>query len=307
MERNRAVSTRERGAVTAAATLAVSLAALAPAVAAPVGPAGPAAAMVTAGEDPADRLLAPVPDPGRSDESRDRVLAEVAHAGHHLTFVEHITIGTVGVFETAGLGATPYLASMTSDGRDQPTALELYLAVSSAAPPAALVADHARHSTSPPLAVALPTASGQEPADGSCAYHDAIQFGSVWALNWHLNVGLFHDLHNQLSFFDHINGNVGKAYDAYRSRARWLAACNGDHIAGFPDIYLIPEFRVDGEWEGVQPRHVEPGTQEIYWSAHGPERWRLRMKESLDFNVNNVRNWAIGGAIDLPLPLVLKG
>ena len=289
-------------------TAAAGIAALALSVctAIPAGAGTPGTA--TSSTQPAGRLLSPVSATGTATTTTDQVLARVDHDGHRLTFVRHTAIGTVGVYESAPLGVTPYLTSLRSDDADRHTALEVFLAVSDDGAPSALVADHARQDGTPAVAIVLPSAQGgEDPADGSCEYNDAIQFGSVWALNWHDGIGQQHDLHNQLSFFDDINGNVGRYFDANRSSARWLAACNGDHVAGFPDIYLRPRSLVQGTWTWHWEEHVQPGTQVIYWSAGGLERWQLRMREAVQYNVFNVRNWAIGGAIDQPFGIVANG
>lgn len=310
MERNpdagRHPRRRSVAAAAGLAALAATLCAAVPALAASPA-AGPAAGH-------GERLLAPVDGAAPSTTSADRVLARVAHGNHRLTFVEHRPGGLVGVYEGSPLGTTPYLAGMADVGAkaQSDTALELYMAVSTVAPPPELVADHARRQAGPPEAISLPPLAGTNPADGSCLYNEAIAFGTVWALNWHNGIGQQHDLHAELSFLDDINGNVGKVYDANRSSARWLAACNGGNfegheIYGHPDIYLAPLSLVHGKWD---PRHeeiVEPGEQEVYWSAGGPERWRLRMREGQMFNVLHQRSWAIGGAIDKPFGLVGNG
>lgn len=257
----------------------------------------------------ADDLLAESTSSRQTRSGRDRVLSRVSHDGHTLTFVEHRAIGTIGVYESLPLGVTPYLTAMrdeTASGSG-PTALELYRSLTSRAAPPALVADHQRQSGAGVGSVVLPPAHGADPTDGSCSYNEAFAYGSQWAWNWHNGIGQQHDLHAQLSFFDHVNGNVGRRFDANRSSARWLAACNGSHPHGFPEIYLRPESLVDGVWTGHHREHVEPFTQEIYWSAGGPERWRLHMTESVDFNVEILRNWAIGGAVDKPFGLVSGG
>jgi hypothetical protein len=306
MKRIRAVP-RRAGLVAAAAGIAALAVPVGPPVAAVATPLGAASPV----PEPTERLLTPVPITATTPTatSRDRVLATVTHGGHVLTFVAHGAIGTVGVYESAPLGVTPYLTGMRDDGpgREEPTALELYQAVSTTQPPAALVSDHTRRRSSPAKSIVLPSATADELPDGSCEYNDAIQFGSVWALNWHDGIGQQHDLHAELSFFDHINGNIGKLYDANRSSARWFAACNWDHVHGFASIYMIPVSLVNGVPTQLQPVQVGPGRQDMYWSAGGPERWQLLMKESLDYNPNNIRNWAIGGAIDKPLGFVGNG
>ncbi|MDH4076448.1 MAG: hypothetical protein OEY41_04225 [Acidimicrobiia bacterium] len=299
-------TTRTARTIVAAAALSL----LAPLVG--VGTAG--ATGPTAGTDN-DRLLTEVPQrttavaPTATD---DKVVARVSRDGHTLTFVEHAGIDVIGVYEQAPLGATPYLTSLRSGGTagEGPTALDLYRALTTVSPPKALVADDDRRGPGATTKVVLPTGpiADQDPPDGSCAYNQAFAYDSQWAWNWHTNVGVLHDLHAQLSFnLEDLNGNVGRVFDANRSRARWLAACNGTYVFGFPNIYLTPEVYQSDGWTHAYPLWIEPGTQGVYWSAGGPERWRMRMTEGITYNVKNPRDWAIGGAIDKPFGFVANG
>lgn len=244
--------------------------------------------------------------------SNDKVLATVKRDGHTLTFVQHAGMDVIGVYEVAPLGTTPYLTALHSGGTasDGATALDLYRAVTTASPPAALVADDNRHGPGADTVV-LPTdpAAGMDPANGQCEYNEAFAYDSQWASNWHFGIGMAHDLHAQKSFhLTDINGNVGRDFDANRSRARWLAACNqSKHLAGFPDIYLTPRVEQPNGWKSLYPLTIEPGTEGTYWSAGGPEHWKLRMTESITYNVENQRDWAIGGAIDKPFGFVANG
>ena len=243
--------------------------------------------------------------------SNDKVVATVKRDGHTITFVQHAGIDVIGVYEQAPLGTTPYLTALRPGGTadDGPTALDLYQAVTTAKAPGALVADDNRHGPGA-TRLTLPSdpVAGDDPADGSCTYNEAFAYDSQWAQNWHFGIGMSHDLHAQKSFnLEDINGNVGRVFDANRSSARWLAACNGSYVFGFPDIYLTPEVRSGGVWWDKYPLYIEPGTQGIYWSAGGPERWRMRMTEGIHYNVENKRDWAIGGAIDKPFGFVANG
>ncbi len=271
-----------------------------------VGTGAAQAAGPTAGTG--NHLLSEVPPSTATapPAAKDKAVATVKRDGHTLTFVQHAAIDVIGVYELAPLGTTPYLHGLRSGGSagQGATALDLYQAITTATPPPALVADDTRHGPAGATRVTLPNdpVAGQDPADGSCAYNETFAYDSQWASNWHFGIGMSHDLHAQKSFhLEDLNGNVGRVFDANRSRARWLAACNGSFIFGFPDIYLTPEVLVNGTWAKSYPLWIEPGTQGVYWSAHGPERWRMRMTEGMQYNVQNNRDWAIGGAIDKPL------
>lgn len=299
-------TTRTARTIVAAATLSLLAPLVGVGTAGAVGPTADSDRHRLLTEEPVRTTAAP---PTATD---DKVVARISHDGHTLTFVEHAGIDVIGVYELAPLGVTPYLTALQSGDTTGagPTALDLYRALSTASPPKALVADDNRHGAGGTTTLVLPTdpVAGQDPADGSCAYNEAFAYGSEWAWNWHADVGVFHDLHAERSFnLEDLNGNVGRVFDANRSRARWLAACNGTYVFGFPDIYLTPEAHQPNGWKSRYPLWIEPGTQGIYWSAGGPERWRMRMTEGMEYNVKNLRDWAIGGAIDKPFGLVANG
>jgi hypothetical protein len=308
MKRPLAPRGRRRGAVVAGIGLALTVSSAIPVAAEPFGAAQRSGS-------PHGRFLSPVTGTdATSAPSADRVLTRVAHGDHVLTFVEHTAISTIGVYETSKAGATPYLAGVRGGEIDPHTALEVYLAVSTAAPPAELLADHAQQQAGPPESIELPPLHGDpEPADGSCVQNGPSSTSTNWADVWHSGIGQQHDLHAELTFFEDINGSDGKYYNANRSSARWLAACNGgtDYggaVAGKKQIFLTPLSLANGTWAKHYEERIAVGEQVIYWSPGGPERWNLRMREDQPpDNTVNIRNWAIGGAIDKPFGIVGNG
>lgn len=240
------------------------------------------------------------------------VLARLRTAdGHHFDFVQEGR--DVGIAETSRNGRPSKLLAMVEGQQASP--LEVYHALGGrlAAAPMALHASHERfvrlHGRADgnvrTLAVA-PVAKSSVTEDydpGACDYNASVTPGnSTYTRDWYWLLGRFKDFTAQQTYqATHLNGTAGKYWYAGTTGARWLGACNGNYIYGFPNFEFRAQYRgSSGSWVTAYSQQLAPEFSVRYYSFSSPENWRVHLRE-MGYNVFLNREFAVAVAGNEPL------
>ena len=271
-------------------------------------------AFICAAESRADATT-PRKDSDIAKQIAHSLIESIAKSGRRYDFIDEGE--GIGIAEIAPTGS-PSLFDELSDAEHY-SALELYLSLKEdhTEIPSKLLEDHlqfaqkAGRSDNAPKKLSLNVdatlfarSSVDEGYDPNhCNYSDNMHPGNsefTWA--WFWSIGVNKDFTAQQTYFpSDLNGTTGKRWYAGKSRARWLGACNGNYIYGFPAFEFRAEYKsYSGQWKAAFITQVEPYYWVRYSSFSNPERWRVRLKE-IGYNVFLGREYAVAVAGNEPL------
>jgi hypothetical protein len=238
-----------------------------------------------------------------------RVIARVAFQNRsYFEFVAGAD-GVIGVAEHSPAGAPSRLVELTAQNA---TPLEAYIAVAPASrPPDELVKDHyaaveqqGEKGRQPRTLVVHSSSSADEDYDpGACEFEEGLNPGNSWfTRSWFLDIGMHQDFTAQQMYqAEDLNGTAGRKWLAGKSWQRWLGACNGTYVYGFPNLFFKAQSKSGGSWSTSYNTQIAPDFKVIYSSMFGSWYWRLKLTESDTYNVMNLRDYGAAVAGNEPI------
>lgn len=225
--------------------------------------------------------------------------------GHRFEFIDEGN--SIAIAEIGPAGSTSNLQSLIN--RQSATPLEIFLAMTSrkSSPPDLLIKDHynnvsQKENKEPRILKFTLNQNALFSVDEGystsyCTFVSGYQGNSLFGHDW-LSDFEYEDFVEADTFdLEDLNNQQGKAWYAPKSDNRWLGACNGNYVFGFPSFRFSAQFRDHlGNWSTAYTTQVEPYYWVRFHSAFGAAKsWRVLLQELGNYNINRVFGVGVAG------------